>query len=61
MENLVNRYKVEISPWLISVCTEVLKTYAEVTKRVKMSGPTSFSPIVNEAVRVVKKANAVCL
>jgi E3 ubiquitin-protein ligase RGLG len=33
---------------------EVLHRYTEITPHVQLSGPTSFAPIINEAIRIVK-------
>jgi len=34
---------------------EVLEIYEKITPKVKLSGPTSFAPIVNKAIEIVKK------
>lgn len=34
---------------------DVLKQYTEVVRRVSLSGPTSFAPIINKAIEIVKQ------
>ena len=34
---------------------EVLRCYKEVVRRITMSGPTNFVPIINKAIELVKK------
>lgn len=35
--------------------TDVLKQYTEVVRRVTLSGPTSFAPLINKALEIVKQ------
>jgi E3 ubiquitin-protein ligase RGLG len=37
---------------------EVLTRYAEITPQVNMAGPTSFAPLIREAINIVKKTQA---
>jgi hypothetical protein len=37
---------------------EVLKRYNETVPRITLAGPTSFAPIIREAIRIVKEAKA---
>uniref|UniRef100_A0A6B2LFC1 VWFA domain-containing protein n=1 Tax=Arcella intermedia TaxID=1963864 RepID=A0A6B2LFC1_9EUKA len=37
---------------------EVLTRYSEITPRVELSGPTSFAPIIREAIKIVSKTSA---
>ena len=34
--------------------TVVLQEYANVAKRVKLSGPTNFAPLINRAIKIAK-------
>jgi hypothetical protein len=40
---------------------EVLARYNEVAPHVVLSGPTSFAPLIYEAIRIVKEAKSVCI
>jgi len=37
---------------------EVLSRYNEITPRVQLSGPTSFAPLIREAIKIVQKENS---
>jgi len=37
---------------------EVLQRYNEITPNINLSGPTSFAPLIYEAIRVVKESNS---
>ena len=40
--------------------SDLLDAYNEVTPTVKLGGPTNFAPLIEEAVKIVKKTRKVC-